>query len=79
MNIIKSFRRFSWLGLALFGLAGGVGVMAQEAIEFVASAPKVVAVGEAFRVSFSVNAKADHFSGPRSRVFTFLARCSLPA
>lgn len=71
MNIIKSFRRFSWLGLALFGLAGGVGVMAQEAIEFVASAPKVVAVGEAFRVSFSVNAKADHFSGPKIEGFHF--------
>ncbi len=59
------------LVLILSGLLGFSGVRSQEKVEFTADAPKVVAVGETFRVSYSVNAKADSFSGPKIEGFLF--------
>ncbi|MFO7615636.1 MAG: BatD family protein [Bacteroidales bacterium] len=71
MDIRRGFIRFGRLALVLAGLGGSAGISAQEAVEFIGSAPKVVAVGEAFRLSYTVNAKADNFNGPKIENFLF--------
>lgn len=46
-------------------------VPAQDQVELVAEGPKAVAVGEVFRVSYIVNAKAENFNGPKIENFLF--------
>lgn len=44
---------------------------AQESIQLTAEGPKVMAVGEVARLAYSINAKADGFTGPKIDGFLF--------
>jgi hypothetical protein len=52
-----------------FSLAGVL--VAQEDITLTAEGPKVMAVGEVSRLSYTINAKADGFTGPKIDGFLF--------
>jgi len=57
--------------LILSGLWLSGASFAQGGIEFTAEGPKVMAVGEIARLSFTVNAKAEDFNGPKIDGFLF--------
>jgi hypothetical protein len=52
------------LGLSRFGIS-------QESIQLTVEGPKVMAVGEVARLAYTVNAKADGFTGPKIDGFLF--------
>jgi uncharacterized membrane protein len=51
----------------------GAGVMQAQTVEFTASAPRVVTVGEAFRITFTLNNEFENFTAPEFGGFTVLA------
>jgi uncharacterized membrane protein len=55
--------------LTLAGFAGHLS--AQEGTRLTAEGPKVMAVGEVARLSYTINAKADDFNGPKIDGFLF--------
>ena len=65
---MKSLKHILAAGLLVFRFISGT---SQEAIELTVQAPKVVTVGEVFRLSYSINAKADGFNGPKIEGFLF--------
>lgn len=59
------------LALFLAILACPVNLAAQDKIELTVEAPKVVTLGEVFRLSYTLNAKAENFNGPKIEGFLF--------
>lgn len=57
--------------LVLVGLWMHATGLAQESIQLTAEGPKVMAVGEVARLSYTINAKADGFNGPKIDGFLF--------
>jgi len=57
--------------ISLILLTPGLLGQAQEKISLTGAAPRVVEVGEYFRLSYSVNSKGSTFTGPRLDNFTF--------
>jgi hypothetical protein len=55
--------------IALFGAT----IAQAETVEFTVAAPRAVAIGEAFRITFSLNANPDNFAAPDFNGFTVLA------
>jgi hypothetical protein len=55
----------------LLGLSLAGAIVAQEDIALTAEGPKVMAVGEVSRLSYTINAKADSFTGPKIDGFLF--------
>ncbi len=55
----------------LFGLGLFQTVFTQEPVQLTVEAPKVVTSGEVFRLSYSINAKAESFNGPKIEGFLF--------
>jgi hypothetical protein len=51
----------------------GAGVMQAQTVEFTASAPRIVTVGEAFRITFTLNNEFENFTAPEFGDFTVLA------
>jgi hypothetical protein len=49
------------------------GMMQAQTVTFTASAPRIVTVGEAFRITFSLNAEFEQFTAPSFGDFTVLA------
>ncbi len=64
------FIRFFFLGLLLTGLSPAL--RAQD-VHFEADAPRMIAVGEAFRIEFSLNAKPEEFTPPAFGDFDVIA------
>jgi len=65
--------KLSHIALTLFLaiLAYPVNLTAQDKIELTVEAPKVVTLGEVFRLSYTLNAKAENFNGPKIEGFLF--------
>ncbi len=57
--------------LILLGLGIAGACHAQDPIQLTAEGPRVMAVGEVARLSYSINAKADGFTGPKLDGFLF--------
>ena len=57
--------------LILMGIGIHLTGNAQESIQLTAEGPKVMAVGEVARLAYSINAKADGFTGPKIDGFLF--------
>lgn len=53
------------------------GIARSQDVKFTAEAPKVVAVGERFRLTYSVNARGDDFAGPAMPDFDILSGPSI--
>ncbi|MDR3180719.1 MAG: BatD family protein [Prevotellaceae bacterium] len=51
----------------------GAGTMQAQTVEFTASAPRIVTVGEAFRITFTLNNEFENFTAPDFGNFTILA------
>ncbi|MDD4644840.1 MAG: BatD family protein, partial [Bacteroidales bacterium] len=66
---LMSIKALSLLILSGWWLTGAC--LAQDGIQLTAEGPKVMAVGEVSRLSYSVNAKADGFNGPKLDGFLF--------
>ncbi|MFH0761764.1 MAG: BatD family protein [Bacteroidota bacterium] len=65
--------RLSHIALALFlaRLFYPANLAAQDKIELTVEAPQVVSLGEVFRLSYTLNAKAESFNGPKIEGFLF--------
>lgn len=59
--------------LSLFILLAGINLFASAQVSFKATAPRVVALGEQFRLSYSVNAKGSGFQQPNFGEFRVLS------
>ena len=57
--------------LILLGLCIPGACLAQESIQLTAEGPKVMAVGEVARLAYTINAKAEGFTGPKIDGFLF--------
>jgi len=57
--------------LILLGLYIPEAVLAQESIQLTAEGPRVMAVGEVARLAYTINAKAEGFTGPKIDGFLF--------
>ncbi|MFA6484634.1 MAG: BatD family protein, partial [Bacteroidales bacterium] len=57
--------------LFLLGLSFSIKTPAQEPIQLKAEGPKVMAAGEVARLSYTINAKAEAFNGPKIDGFLF--------
>jgi hypothetical protein len=68
-NTFSTMRALSLL--ILLGLLKPGACMAQESILLTAEGPKVMAVGEVARLAYSINAKAEAFTGPKIDGFLF--------
>ena len=55
----------------LFGLGLIQAAYTQEPVQLTVEAPKIVTSGEVFRLSYSINAKAESFNGPKIEGFLF--------
>ena len=51
----------------------GAGMIQAQTVEFTASAPRIVTVGEAFRITFTLNNEFENFTAPDFGDFTILA------
>lgn len=74
MMILNRFNR-SWLavGLTTVVLLLSTELLRAEEVSFTAEAPRSVAVGATFRVTFTVNANGDRFKGPDFKGFDVLS------
>jgi hypothetical protein len=63
---MKTLSKLILLGLWIPGAC-----LAQEGIQLTAEGPKVMAVGEVARLSYTINAKAEGFTGPKIDGFLF--------
>jgi len=68
---MRTLKQFLIVTLLLLWQGHWMAGIPQESIELSVQAPKVVTVGEVFRLAYSINAKADNFNGPKIDGFLF--------